>query len=173
MGKEYVLSPEEIIYCEGENEWHKFDKNRISYIALEHGWLDLLEWAKYNGHKDENGGLLCGVAAKYGRLDMLEWITQNDNYRDTKLDGWTCYMAASSGHLDVLKWLVETKDCKLDDPNICSSATAGNHLEVLKWLHEQNCEWSENTCFNATENEHQEIINWLNDNDCPCKGKYH
>ena len=67
------LTDEEYIYV--NNNWEKFNKNEVCYIAAKNGWLDLLKWARKNECQWNNS--VCSYAALYGHLEVLKWAKLN------------------------------------------------------------------------------------------------
>lgn len=82
---------------------------KITRVAIEKGYLDMLIWLNNNGYKID----LCSVliAAKNGDLKIVSWMYEN--YNDLDSNYWSneiCKIVASNGRLEILKWLKE-KDC--------------------------------------------------------------
>ena len=80
------LTGDECIYV--NNEWKKFNENKVCNIAAENGWLDLLIWAKQNGYEWDS--YVCCIAAYNGHLEVLKWA----RLKGCDWDSYVCYYAA-------------------------------------------------------------------------------
>lgn len=99
------LGPNEYIFY--NNEWDKFSRNNVCNIAAEHGWLDLLKWARDPIRKDSCpwNRKTCAIAALNGHLDMLIFARDMPNEDMCQWDYTTCENAALNGHIDILKFV--------------------------------------------------------------------
>ena len=63
------LTDDECMYI--NNEWTKFNKDYVCYIAGYNGWLDLLIWGRQNDCSWYF--YICINAAHNGHLEVLKW----------------------------------------------------------------------------------------------------
>src|SRR5947207_2863187 len=156
------LSENEIIYM--ENNWNKFSKNDLCKIAVENGWLDLLEWGLLNGCKPNY--LTDIYATKNGQLNILKWLYKNGY---CIIDSILCELAIERGYFDILKWAFEIGSTKkiFCKENLCMYAARHGHFEMLKWLYDRGCQINEWTCASAAKGGYLEILIWLRENGCP------
>lgn len=167
-------------------------------LAIRHGHLDLLYWARGAGcmfHPDtyvaavERGGpeLLDWMrerltvewrddmakrvgryAAYLGRVDLMTWCVER-GCRD-----WRFFAreAAAGGRAEVLTWLRE-RGHPLWDPadwwyTVCDVAARAGNLDTLRYLRDAGAPWTERTCRHAAENGHLDVLRWARAADPPC-----
>lgn len=127
-------------------------------VAGRYGWLEILKWAREEGHPLYNYFSLYPAA--YGHIHILEWLLHNGCF-----DSMTCQYAALYGQLQVLKWL-HLKGFPWDEWT-CSNAALKGHFEILKWARENGCPWSEHTGETAVMNGDIDMFIWICENGCP------
>ncbi len=164
---------------------HQMNLELIKEAALG-GQLDVLKWAKRNGHKFNSDAVrhavkgnnflivkwlykqnhrmlehICSEAASHGQLPILKWAKEiNSNRRDAYRT--ICFEAARHGHLHILKWAHENGFPW--DNQTCLFAAMRGHLDCLKYAWENGCEWHRQICSYAKGYGYTELLNWAIEN---------
>jgi hypothetical protein len=170
------LTETDIFYIKGE--WIKigeikWPKEQICSIAINNGWIDLLEYAIENGHKIEDSTYHNIIHS--GSLEILEWFNKNCHNKKHIWSKNIYNCAAMKGDIEILKWIKQNCPESKHNDWTYELAVKNGHFEAIKWFREDGAKikFRELLCLEVEENDKFEILDWLKDNGCSCKGRYH
>lgn len=162
---------------------------KLSIIAAQNGWPELLVWARSIGciwNSDvfltacENNRInileelvgdrsvhpwntgACFATARKGHVPVLKWLHE----RNAPWDENVCSAAAEYGQLEALQFLF-ANGCPCCRVQICADACRGNHLNVLQWLHAEGCPVTLEASGYAAVHGDIEMLRWIHANNCP------
>ncbi len=94
---------EHMIAIRGYNYDNFMTDRTLVTIAIEHGYLDMLQWAQ--SIKCDIGSDDCSRAVFNGHIHIVEWLVANKY----KWNRSVCLFAIRAGHLDILQYLIANK----------------------------------------------------------------
>lgn len=133
----------------------------VAHVALQHGHIDIYQWAVDNGYESDQYCDLLYLAVLSGRLDVIQFIYAKGH----QLRYQICDVAAKKGCLDILQW-AQQQGVNMSSFGYVEAAQFG-HLHVIQWAHAQNIPWDDRTCERAAQNKHWDVLRWVVEHGCP------
>lgn len=131
---------------------------RVGRIAVEQGYLDVLQWIMIKGYQYVDSHLSQN-AATWGHLHILEWLYQG---------GVECslydilYEASCNGHAEIVQWAISKGGVPENDHAI--TAIVNNRLNVLKILLDHGIVWDNLMSRTAAYRGRFDILKWAHEN---------
>jgi hypothetical protein len=154
-------------------EWLKYEyadtfnkewKDVLCFLAIKHGKLELLKWARLQDCRwDES--MVCLHASASGHLNILQWA-RTSCVPVCPWNNIVCEAAADRGDIKMLQWLIDN-GCEMGD-ELCLIAANSDRFGALKWLREEKkCNWDGRIFAAAAKLGNLSMMIWALENGCP------